>query len=598
MSEIKKSTIIKLRQEEADTVETNGSFKVVLNGPPVLLEEGDTCAIKTAIIDSSVESTIVIDEDIIAVLGIGKYIRNFDGPGKATGPPALPGDLSLRKFTDPDSANLIQATADGEFYILGEGGTATNEDILIEKITVFPQHKNGIHDMGFLTLSYTYTDMNNNKQTWSHYMKGRVQQNHPDGFDIPVGITSRNGTFVYSGGVTNFHDYKIDHISVTKGPPGTVVVGSKWIHPDIEYAEIKILAGRYTPGEIATIITDSLSNRESGAISSGGDIFPTDGTVLTTFWQHRLKVEDYVPSQEQFLIRASSPNTQGGFTIQKAMKVTSSDDASNRYIGTNEISLTYDTNLKKLAWDIMHFPIYVTDPGAPATAQAIPGIVFDGVEAQASYSGIFFYSMTPDSFWNKQLGFPSMTTQWINQTQPMKIDNVDYYPFLTDPQAGLNTTSVFNGLDLAVEHTLLFSTPPPLNAGQDIPPVATGLTLPIVASREFDKAPNDEGYYLIEIGFQLPQKLIGGSNGSIGARNNNRVQSVMGKYFTSGNFLQDTGAGSIVYQHMGEPLMVSELDITIRRPDGSIPDQTEIGPNNSIFLEIAKTLSVVPPSTN
>ena len=69
----------------------------------------------------------------------------------------------------------------------------------------------------------------------------------------------------------------------------------------------------------------------------------------------------------------------------------------------------------------------------------------------------------------------------------------------------------------------------------------------------------------------------------------------MGKYFTSGNFLQDTGAGSIVYQHMGEPLMVSELDITIRRPDGSIPDSTEIGPNNSIFLEIAKTLSAGPP---
>ena len=76
MSEIKKSTIIKLRQEEADTVETNGSFKVVLNGPPVLLEEGDTCAIKTAIIDSSVSASsclsfIMVDfliSDILYIL--------------------------------------------------------------------------------------------------------------------------------------------------------------------------------------------------------------------------------------------------------------------------------------------------------------------------------------------------------------------------------------------------------------------------------------------------------------------------------------------------------------------------------------------------
>jgi hypothetical protein len=51
MAELKKSTIIKLRQEEATEVVTNGSYNVVLNGPPVLLEEGDTCAIKTAIIE-------------------------------------------------------------------------------------------------------------------------------------------------------------------------------------------------------------------------------------------------------------------------------------------------------------------------------------------------------------------------------------------------------------------------------------------------------------------------------------------------------------------------------------------------------------------
>ena len=89
--------------------------------------------------------------------------------------------------------------------------------------------------------------------------------------------------------------------------------------------------------------------------------------------------------------------------------------------------------------------------------------------------------------------------------------------------------------------------------------------------------------------------MIGGSNGSIGARNNNKVQSIMGKYFTSGQFLQDTGQGSIVYQHQGEPQMITELTVAIRRPDGSIPDVTEIGPSNSIFLEIAKTIVAGPP---
>ena len=588
MAELKKSTILKLRQEEADQVVTNGSYNIVLNGPPVLLEEGDTCAIKTAIIDSTVESTIIIDEDMRAEIGVAKYLRNATGPA---------GDLGLRQFTVKDAPNT-GATADGLMWVLGEGQTSTSNDYLIEKITVFPQHKNGVHDMGFITLNYRYTDISGNSQVWSHYMKGRIQQNHPDGFDIPVNIASKFGQFTWISNA-NLHDYKISSISVTKAA-SPVVAGEYWMHPTINYVQIDIAKGRYTPGEIATIVTDALSDRGSGA-KQGTNFFPVDGDVLTTFWQHKLELAARTPPSDQFLCPPRSPfehPDDGWNNISSVMMGTWNSYPSNRYIGTNEISLTYDTNLKKLAWDIMHFPIYVTDPGAAAGAPAIPGIEFDGVNAMSSYSGVFFTSMTPDTFWNKQLGMPSMVAQWTQQQDKMQINGVDYYPFFIEPMEGVNTTSVFNGLDLVVNHVTAYSTPPetaghPIPAS--IPPVATGLTLPIIADREFDVANNDEGYYLIEIGFKFPQKMIGGSNGSIGARNNNKVQSIMGKYFTSGQFLQDTGQGSIVYQHQGEPQMITELTVAIRRPDGSIPDVTEIGPSNSIFMEIAKTIVAGPP---
>ena len=48
MSEIRKSTIVKLRQEEAEEVINNGTYNINLS-KPVLLEEGDTCTIKTSI---------------------------------------------------------------------------------------------------------------------------------------------------------------------------------------------------------------------------------------------------------------------------------------------------------------------------------------------------------------------------------------------------------------------------------------------------------------------------------------------------------------------------------------------------------------------
>ena len=123
---------------------------------------------------------------------------------------------------------------------------------------------------------------------------------------------------------------------------------------------------------------------------------------------------------------------------------------------------------------------------------------------------------------------------------------------------------------------------------------ATSQTTPIVSNREFDKTTNDEGYLLVEIGVKLPQEMIGGHshNGSTGS---NKVQSIIGKYFTNGNFLQDSGAGSIVYQHNGAPQLLSDLDVRVIHPDGTTPDNNELGESNSVFLEIVKTIQPPQP---
>ena len=586
MSEIRKSTIIKLRQEEAEEVINNGTYNINLS-KPVLLEEGDTCTIKTSILDSTVESTILVQEDIVAELGIGKYIRNYDQPNT--------GDLALRKFTNKDSGPT-GATADNLCYTLGRTTIAGANDYTINKLTVFPQHKHGIHDMGNLTLTYEYLDFNNQSQKWSTFMGLHVQQNHPNGFDINVNVNSRNGTWIFQGAGINLHDYKISSIAVSKSKD-PVAAGGIYMTPDIKYVGIQIPAGRYTPGEIASLVTDRLSLNQptgnDGAASNGG-LWPVDGDVLDSLWRNSKEIETFVPPATQYLVPRRAAEGNGGLgPITQVMTQDASDDASNRWIGTNQISLTFDDNLKKLAWDIMHFPVYVSDPGNP-TGPAIPGVVFDGGIAATSYSGIFFTSMTPDSFWNKQLGFGSMTVDWNHQSETMEIDSIEQIPYRMNPQFGSNTTESFNGLDLVVQHTATSTKPPPSGTAVDVPPVATGLTLPIIATREFDIAINDEGYYLVEIGFKLPQNMISGSNGSIGARNNNKVQSIMGKYFTSGNFLQDTGQGSIIYEHYGEPQLITDLQVSIRRPDGSMPDPTELGISNSVFLEIVKTVVIDP----
>ena len=68
----------------------------------------------------------------------------------------------------------------------------------------------------------------------------------------------------------------------------------------------------------------------------------------------------------------------------------------------------------------------------------------------------------------------------------------------------------------------------------------------------------------------------------------NTLQSIVGKYFTQNNFLQDSGSGSITYTHVGEPQLINELSVRVTNGDGTQPTNTDIGDNNSIFLEIIK----------
>ena len=61
------------------------------------------------------------------------------------------------------------------------------------------------------------------------------------------------------------------------------------------------------------------------------------------------------------------------------------------------------------------------------------------------------------------------------------------------------------------------------------------------------------------------------------------------KLFNAGNFLQAQGQGAIVYEHQGDPVLLSDLAVTIRNPDMTLPATNDLGDKNSVFLEVIKT---------
>ena len=70
---MEKSTIIKLRQAEANEVDINGSYKVSL-AQGINLEEGDEVRVHSVILDTATESVISLDVDTRVNMGVAKYV--------------------------------------------------------------------------------------------------------------------------------------------------------------------------------------------------------------------------------------------------------------------------------------------------------------------------------------------------------------------------------------------------------------------------------------------------------------------------------------------------------------------------------------------
>ena len=600
-AQMKKSVIVKCRQQEASNLTSNGTFNTVLKNP-ILLEEGDIVNIKTAIIDASADSLIIVPEVTPIAIEMGKYYwnTNVDSALRYITNPAAP----PTRFADAPTSGTpaYPQPVDNEIYILGHGTTAAAGNVIfIESITVFPIHKNGVHDMGGLTLNFEYNEMGGlrRKLLYSRFMKLAIQQNHPKGLVIDIGIYSQDGLFDLKLGSTKLSDYRISNITVQRETVPVPAV-TNFIVPRITRLEFFIQPGRYTPAEIAAIINDNLSLNATTAATAndyGNDKWPVDSPILTTIAQDRFELSTTPNTAGQFFIRAVPIDAGVGFdTVSNAVTFTGVDgvvdNASDAWLGANEMSLNYDSNLNKLNFDIMHFPWYVANPGG---GSAIPGVTFVRGSPSLAYSGVWISALEPTEFWQKQLGFTTIPTRWAQQKTSFLNNGQPTFPFNMFPLVGTNITGAFNGVDLMVDHTETFYRIP-IGPSPETPSVATSLTSPIISDRQFDKSPNDEGYYLVEIGFKFPQMMIAGANGAQGAQNNNRVQSIVGKYYTSGNFLQDTGAGSIAYEHRGESQLLTDLQISIRHPNGSIPSATEIGPDNSIFIEIVKELQTAAPA--
>ena len=367
----------------------------------------------------------------------------------------------------------------------------------------------------------------------------------------------------------------------------------------------------YTPAEIAQIITDKCSELNSGGQTGFEGSFPQPGTPEAPYpFNNAWPVNSAFCSTLSQLYTLANPdtvtlaNTDLVFSRENHLQAAAiggvpppviiADDvpltfATDVLLGTNNFSLNYDTNLAKLNFDLIHTPYQFSVDNVWT-----PGITYpaagggDYRQPTTSYSGIAFTKLDPPDFWHT-LGFTETPVHISYDPTPIGLDDgTDMIVPQIILTPGLNITQQYAGLDLVWNKVVS-------SGGKNFYQFASGdietqITTPIISNRGFNDIINDEGYYYLEVGIKIPQTLIGGSGGGGTDTMSNRVQAIVGKFYTSGNFLQVGSDSAILYQHVGEPQLLADLNVRVLHADMTSPDPQEIGPKNSIFLEVIKTI--------
>ena len=72
------------------------------------------------------------------------------------------------------------------------------------------------------------------------------------------------------------------------------------------------------------------------------------------------------------------------------------------------------------------------------------------------------------------------------------------------------------------------------------------------------------------------------------------IQSIVNRYFTQNSFTSDQGAGSISYIHSGVSQTLTEFNIRVLNPNFMVPAETQLGPKNTIFIQVIKPKKINP----
>jgi hypothetical protein len=298
------------------------------------------------------------------------------------------------------------------------------------------------------------------------------------------------------------------------------------------------------------------------------------------------------------------------------------------FVGTNQLSLVYndENGNGKFSFQYMHTPITQTNNEVCMTyskqfGRPDPGSIFNksisyftamgGIMLVNSYTKYNPLKIEEVSLLN-QLGFKltdlipiddlpivfNGNNNWLSSTyNKFKYSNFKKYttrnfasfPLLYQPNQISKIPSIIYDAEITLDRQpsifyTSYNTDPNVdkpNDGSGFNTVQSTITEGVVAS-SFPVGSNSlTGHYLIE--------LSGYNNDFINSEKLFNVKSIVGNYYFSENFAMELGFDSFIYQHRGEPISLSQIQVRILSP--YTKDIVEgLGTNSSVYLQITNQI--------
>ena len=572
------------KQSYQPDIDINGDFKCIFKDPHYIYD-GDQVAVSKCFIDNETSSDglIVIKNDLNCFGTVALYNTN--------GTP-----------TKIVSTGDGQDVNDNQDYVVSEiisPGTGNYPKMIqVKALTAIALSKKHMGDKtnGERPMKVNYIDVLGNKRSFyveiKYYDDGTTEEESDELF-----IFAQKGSLTADDTNGNYGFNNVLGQVMNEIPSGGINMGdgliltsfdseatfSKPIIAPYNYNfGFGVPAGKYLPADLATLINDKMTlNLALDGFIPG---FQVVSPFLAIYNQILNARGTNIPGDSKVLLVNGYNDANGNVTNGRTMKI-----KPNNWIGSNIIDLQFDTSDQKFYWNQLHFPFYNSQ--APATQIKARALAGDFINVRKN-GGIVFTQLgcledlvdkdgNPSQqnfdFWQGVLGFNEHTLVAGELAQQDFTDGSGtvYHGSRLDTREGITTTNAKNTLDEAVDKTTFEVVP--VTA---FPPVDSTINTVIKAQTPAVSGEIlSSGYFLVQMDCGFTNTIVSSNKIS------KNINAIVSRYYSLGSYTSTSLDPSMIYTHRGEPILLTEANITILNSDRTIAN---VGNDNTIFIEIVR----------